>query len=73
MIRWEVALAFMIGLLFFGYLFTWGVVAVGTESACLAAGYPTPHTAWTFERYCTREENEYEVTVPLEQARGRQD
>jgi len=74
MIRFDILAAFLAVVGFVVYLCVFAVVTVATEAKCLRAGYPTTHVAWSFEKYCTREENEYEVTVTLEEAeRGRQD
>ena len=71
MIRVDVALAFTFVLGFFLYLCAFGVRYIGVEAACLREGYPVAHVAWDFTPYCTREENEYEITITLEEARGR--
>ncbi len=55
------------------YLLVFMQQSVAAEAACLRAGYPTAHVTWNLVEYCTREENEYEITVTLEEARARQD
>ena len=50
-------------------LFVWLFVGLGMafslERKCLIAGYPNSHLTWNFQGFCSREENEYEIVVPL--------
>lgn len=53
-----------------------GAVAYGsaefrTDAACLALGYPKGTVTYNFVAYCSREENETEVVVRLDEARQR--
>ena len=48
------------------------VVGLGVRDAqvqrqCLLAGYANHSVTWNFEGFCIREENEYEITVPLQE------
>ena len=68
-IRIDMSLGEILGLLaviaFFGYIIALAVVAFRTEVACLNHGYPTSHVGYNLQPFCTREENEYEITKPL--------
>ncbi len=54
----------------FVYLGALVVQEVRIERQCLKAGYPNSHIAWDLSAYCTREENEYEITLPWKDARA---
>ena len=41
------------------------VVSIQVEKKCLDLGYANHKVTYTLEGYCIREENEYEITVPL--------
>lgn len=40
-------------------------ISAQTKRACLRAGWKDNEVTWNLERYCIREENEYEITKPL--------
>ena len=56
---------------FFGYLFIFVLPkSVITEIQCLELGWKDSHTTWNLKQYCSREENEYEITKPLSEIRS---
>ena len=42
-----------------------GMWVAEVQRRCLVHGYPDSYVAWNFAAYCVREENEYEIVVPL--------
>ena len=53
--------------IFLIYCIILAIVALDTDAKCLALGWKEAHITWDFKRYCSREENEYEITKPLEE------
>ena len=55
-----------IGMIVF-FIFIIGACTVSALNAqtCLRAGYPNSQTTFFFEGFCAREENEYEIVVPI--------
>lgn len=39
--------------------------AFATNQKCLEAGWRSSEVTWNLQQYCSREENEYEITKPL--------
>ena len=48
-------------------MIAFAVKAVLTEKLCLENGYANSNLAIDFTGYCIREENEYEITIPLKE------
>ena len=40
-------------------------VSASTDALCAQNGWRDSKVTWNFQRYCIREENEYEIIVPL--------
>lgn len=51
---------------FFAYVLVWYVpTALYTEAKCLKNGWKDYRVSIGLQKYCVREENEYEITKPL--------
>ncbi len=60
-------LVIIIVVLFFVWIGVYLVFSAESEIKCLRYGYANNYTTFvTLEQYCIREENEYEITVPLD-------
>jgi hypothetical protein len=55
----------MLMVLFLIVYFVHAGVSLLVQQRCLRQGYADSKVTWTFEGYCIREENEYEIVVPL--------
>lgn len=53
--------------LFFIYSLVFIVIYSTTEQLCLENGWKEGIITWNFQRYCGREENEYEIVKPLKE------
>ena len=40
----------------------WSAFTLSVEQQCLSHGWKEGRVTWNLERYCIREENEYEIT-----------
>ena len=44
-----------------------GIASAKLEKKCLLYGWKDYSVTWDFQKYCIREENEYEIVKPLEE------
>lgn len=62
----ELLFAFIL-IIFAIYMIIIGITEVITNQKCLELGWRDGETTWNFQTYCSREENEYEITKPLKE------
>jgi hypothetical protein len=55
--------------IFFLFITIYIIVSADTAQKCLLLGWKSSAVTWNFQRYCSREENEFEITKPLEEIR----
>ena len=55
----------VLGVLFFVGMFGLIIISADTSQKCRAAGWGEASITWNLEKYCHREENEFEITKPL--------
>lgn len=60
----------IIVMLLLSYTLSHYVVTINVDAECLRHGWKDSRVDWRFRSYCIREENEYEITVPLRELTG---
>ncbi len=58
---------FLIIVFLLGYGVLTAIYSLTTEQICLENGWKEGVITWNLQRYCSREENEYEITKPLKE------
>lgn len=63
----------IIAIFVLGIGFSLQVISSYYNAECLQYGYPHVSTTYKLEAYCIREEDEYEIVIPLEDLRKNND
>jgi len=68
-VNWSGVVGVAAGAMFILWILCYCVVSFNVQKTCLEAGWRDYEVTWDYSAFCVREENEYEIVIPLSQVK----